>query len=325
MKRLKKSKIIIIIMVLLLIVGCNKKDEDGYLIGTSNKTDNSKLQVKVTTDKIYIRNKASVNSEKIGVVLENSVFDVISYNADSGFVWFLIKTDNDINGYISTKSNMSYLKPNKDIDTVPPEISVSKNEISVDKRSKVDEAIKKNVSFSDDKDQNPVMEYNVNYNNLDSNIYSVEIIVKDSSGNESRKNIELKITGEKKMKDGTWMTYQEMLSKQKKVKSLCSKYNLSQWRDAIGCVSNNSTYDISIANNTGTTRIGFNKPFTFCNYDEKLNPYYCEDGNGNEISHDLISSKLKSLEKTWLEKFKKFTAEVKTTTGYDLYELVWQE
>ena len=94
------KKILLLFLIILFTSGCNsniiseRKDEEGFVIGTSNKVDNSKMQVKVIIDKINMRLNAGVDEEKIGVVEKDSVFDVVDYEVGDRFIWFKIETDN---------------------------------------------------------------------------------------------------------------------------------------------------------------------------------------------------------------------------------------
>ncbi len=326
-----KSLLIIILTFVICLSGCNiienkelKKDKDGFPIGTSNKENESIFQVKVIIDKINIREDSKVSSNKVGVVEKNTILDVLDYTVDKKYIWFKIKTGNNLNGYIASEIESPYVSMNRDIDVLPPELTIHEKTISVESRAKLEDAIKNNISYKDDKDLQPTFNYKVNYEKEVSKfVYNVEIMVIDSSNNEIKDEFRVKITNEKQVGNNRWITYKEMVNKQQQAKSLCSSYGLTAWKDAIGCISNDGKHDISIANYTGTTRIGFYEPFEFCNYDEDLKAVYCEDGKGNNISHDLISNKLKNLENSWLPKFKKYMNAVKDKTGYDLYELTW--
>ncbi len=329
---MRNAKLFLAIFLLLFFVGCSKKskiiesnknnkDNDGAIIGTSNKENNDKLQVKVIIDKINIRQEATVNSNKIGVVEKNSLFDVLDYVKDKKYIWFKIKTDNDLNGYIASEIDSPYVETNKEIDFIPPSISIKEQIISVDYRNNADSAVRNNVSYSDNIDSNPLLEYEINYKKQNDFIYDVSIKVTDSSKNVSNEKFKIKITSEKQISEDVWISYNDLINKQKKAKSLCSKYGLNPWKDAIGCIS--SSNSIMVANYSGTTRIGLGSPFTYCNYDRNLKPEFCEDGTGNTISHDLISNELKSLENKWLPIFKNYMENVKNETGFDLYDLQW--
>lgn len=319
----------LIILSVFCITGCEsdpnkKKDQDGYLIGTSNVVDDSKLQIKVIIEKINIREKPEVSSNKLGVVEKDSVFDVIEYTKDKNYLWIKIKTDNDINGYVASDLESPYVEFNQDIDINPPKITIKSNNVSATTRKEAESAIIKNINYEDDKDINPKVEYKINYENRVGIFqYAVEVTVTDSSNNSSTVQFVIKFTGEKMMKDGKWITYQEMVNLQKKAKSLCTKYNMKQWNDGIGCQLQDGIHDISIGN-SGTTRIGYVDPFTFCDYNlSSLEATYCVDGGGNNISHDLIPNNLKSLESVWMKRFENYKKDVKNTTGYELSDLTW--
>ena len=324
------KKILLLFLIILFTSGCNsniiseRKDEEGFVIGTSNKVDNSKMQVKVIIDKINMRLNAGVDEEKIGVVEKDSVFDVIDYEVGDRFIWFKIETDNHLKGYIASDLEDAYVEVNQTIDYVAPTVSIKKDTVSAKTRKDVEKTIKNNVTYSDDKDPNPTLEYTINYNNEYSSFYyPVEVTVTDESKNSKNIYFKIKITDEKQMVDGKWLTYKQIVNLQKKAKKLCKNYSMNEWNDAIGCEKYSNNTQIMIANN-GVTRIGFQTPYIYCNYKLKdLSVDYCEDKNGNIVEHSLISQKQKDLETTWLKKFKNYLKDVKKTTGYDLINLYW--
>lgn len=329
------KKIIILFVLLLitltLLTGCkgkkinitSLKDEDGYLIGTSNKKNADELQIKIIIDKVNIRKKATVNSDKIGVVKKGAIFTVLEYKKDNKFIWYRVETKNKIKGYIASDIENPYVETTKEIDYINPTINIKTEQITVENRNEIEQKIMENIEYKDNMDENPKCEYEVDYNRTNTFVYEINIKVTDESSNITTSKMSVKITGEKQVSTGKWITYNDMINHQKKAKSLCYKYGLIPWEDAIGCISNDGIHNIMVANYTGTTRIGFYRPFTYCNYDKDLNISYCEDGNGNSITHELISDNLKTLENQWLPKFKNYKKEVLETTGYDLYDLTW--
>ncbi len=324
------KKVLSILLVIIILTGCSiknpieKKDKDGFPIGTSNKEDNTKFQVKVIIEKINVRVEPKVSSNKRAIVEKDSIFDVLDYSTDNKYIWFKIKTNNNISGYIASEIKNPYVEMNRELDVVPPELTITNKQLDVETRSKAEEAILKNINVKDDNDGNPKVEYNIDYKGNNNFIFDVQVVVTDSSNNSSKDSFRIRFTGEKHISEDRWLTYKELVNKQKQAKNLCSKYGLSAWKDAIGCILNSDVYDIMIANYTGTTRIGYYDPFTYCNYDKDFKPSLCSDGKGNDgISHDLMPSKFKTLESKWLPKFKNYLDDVKKTTGFDLYELAW--
>ncbi len=326
----KVIRILSLFLVIISICGCNDKkdelkgkDEEGYTIGISNVEDSYKTQIKVLIDKINIREEADVNSNKIGVVQKDSVFDVIQYKADKKYIWFKIKTSNNITGYIASEIDNPYVKVNKDIDYFPPTLNIKKENISISLRTDADKARKDNIEYKDEKDPEPKMEYNIDYlNNKGNKKYLVSVTITDSSNNQISDTFVIEITGEKQMKDSSWLTYNEMVKKQNQARQLCYEYNMEPWDDAIGCKQYANDLNLLLANGSGTTRIGSNGEF--CDYDiSTLKTTGCQDRGGNIISYELISQSLKNLESTWLPKYEKYKQDVKITTGYDFLELIW--
>ena len=68
---------------------------NGLLIGTPNKEDETKLQVKVNIQKINIRESTNSKSKKLGIVQKDSIFTVLDYKADKKYIWIHIKTNNN--------------------------------------------------------------------------------------------------------------------------------------------------------------------------------------------------------------------------------------
>ena len=319
----KKIIIIIIFVFVLCLSGCSLegdnetiKDKDGFPIGTSNKENNDILQVKVIIEKINIRQESTVNSDKVGIVEKGTILDVIDYKMDEKYIWFKIKTGNNLKGYIASEKESPYVDVNKEIDVVPPEISVKENKIIVNNRTEIEKSIVSNVTYKDDKDLNPKMNYSVDYKNKIGKFqYVVKVIVTDSSNNSSITEFNVEITGEKQMNDGNWITYQELVDKQNQAKSLCYKYGLKPFTNGLRGCYNGSVFV------EGSPYIVLSSERCF--YNTNFEPTDCSDLNGNSVSHDLMSSNFKAIENKWKEKIKNYYMDVKNNTGYELGELLW--
>ncbi len=319
-----KNKIFLILIIFIICLsGCNlsirnqtKKDKDGFPIGTSNKENSDVLQVKVIIEKVNIRQKAKVNSNKVGIVKKGTILDVIKYETDNKYVWFKIKTGNHLEGYIASEKESPYVEINQEIDYLPPEITVKEEKISVNNRTELENTINGNVAYKDNIDQNPKLTYDIDYKKKFAKFqYIVEVMVTDSSNNSSSEEFKVEITGEKQMDDGVWLTYQDLINKQEQAKSLCYKYGLEPFNNGLrGCYNGTIMIESSPYIVLSAER---------CFYNTNMEPADCTDSNGNTVSHDLMSSYFKSIENQWSDKVKSYYADVKNATGYELSELTW--
>ncbi|MDD2469776.1 MAG: peptidoglycan DD-metalloendopeptidase family protein [Bacilli bacterium] len=75
----------------------------------TNVIDNSKKQIKVIVDKINIRLKPSVNSSDIGNVYSDEIYDVLGITEDEKYIWYHIKTNLEVSGYIANEKGQSWL------------------------------------------------------------------------------------------------------------------------------------------------------------------------------------------------------------------------
>ena len=318
-----KVYLVIILIFSIFISGCSidssnkiRKDQDGFIIGTSNKENNNKMQVKVIIGKINIRKEAGVNSDKVGIVEKGTILDVIEYKMDEKYIWFKIKTDNNIEGYIASEKESPYVEINKEIDYTPPEINIKENKVTVNDRNAIEQAVANNVEYKDENDKEPKLEYNVNYDKKIGDFeYLVEVKVTDSSNNSSKGKFNIEITGEKQMKDGNWLSYQEIISKQNQAKSLCYKYGLEPFTNGLrGCFNSVVFVESSPYIVLSPER---------CFYNTNFEPTDCSDLNGNKVNHDLMSANFKAIENKWSEKIKNYYRDVINDTGYELSELYW--
>lgn len=320
------KKCFVIMLVLLVIVcGCDRKKnkikDDKLPVGTSNEKSKDKLQVRVIIEQINIRKDSTTESDKIGIVKEGSTFDVIDYESDGKYIWFHIKTGNKIEGYIASEIENPYVETNKEIDFEPPTMTFLNDPIEVNYRSDIEEAIKNNVVFSDNKDDNVKFEYNVNYGKeLGDKYYLVTIKAIDKNDNYSTKNIKVKINAEKQMSDGKWITYNDFINIQNRINSLCPNYGFFDNIEGTGCNINNEYFQVNVSYGID---IYLYYPYQYCYYKEDLTVEKCYDNNGNDVIHDLMSDDFKSLESTWLPRIKSYYEEVKNITGYEFDELRW--
>jgi len=94
---------------------------DGSISGTyikqSNELNNNIDQIKILVDVINIREQASVNSNDIGNVYLNEIYDVLEIVEDDIYIWYKIKTNTEIIGYVASKKEENWIQfINKEVD-----------------------------------------------------------------------------------------------------------------------------------------------------------------------------------------------------------------
>ena len=98
-----KKKLILILISIIIIIGIIitsfilfKEDEVQ-----TNLRDENKNQVEIITEYINIRENPNISSDIIGKVYQGEIYDVLSENTTSEYMWIEIETSNGIRGYIS--------------------------------------------------------------------------------------------------------------------------------------------------------------------------------------------------------------------------------
>lgn len=321
---MKKLNIIfIILLVLILVVGCDnehKQNGSELLVGKSNDSS-SNLQAKVIIEKINIRKDATTSSEKIGIVEKGSLFDVIDYETDDYYIWLHIKTDNNIEGYIATERKNPYVEfINGTIDVEKPILELLNNSIEVENRASLTEdVIKNNIRYSDDSGE-AIITFSVDYEDTKTfgkNQYVLKIKVADKSGNVIEKQTKVKFTNERKISNGSWITYDEALKIRKKLNNICNKYG-----EAI-------TDDVCWGDTWKLTYSGYLQIFTDrnwfkeCTYDvnDNFKPQGCFDGVGS-VEYSLYESNIKAQENKNLPKAKAIKSEFEAL-GYKFEDIQW--
>lgn len=104
----KKIILIVILFVIALVLGgllVNKKlnNNNKEEIVQSNARDENLEQLEVTNDTINIRMEADTKSEKVGKVSKGEIYTILETKEDNYYIWYKIKTSNDIEGFIAGK------------------------------------------------------------------------------------------------------------------------------------------------------------------------------------------------------------------------------
>ena len=104
----KKIILIVILFVIALVLGgllVNKKlnSNNKEEIVQSNARDENLEQLEVTNDIINIRMEADTKSEKVGKVSKGEIYTILETKEDNYYIWYKIKTSNDIEGFIAGK------------------------------------------------------------------------------------------------------------------------------------------------------------------------------------------------------------------------------
>ena len=222
-------KKIILILCIFLLTACAKENKtyNGKLIATSNSISESKLQIKITNDYINIRKDQSVSSDIVGIVMKDSVFDVIDYEKDGKYCWVHIKSDNELEGYVASfEDNIYYEFINGDIDFINPKLEISVDSVDVSSFSEItDDYINSICIYSDDKDDNPKITYKVK---TQGSINYLDIEVVDYSNNKVNKSVKLNVKNEKLASNGKWVTYDEVRELRKKFLNIIRKYGQTE-------------------------------------------------------------------------------------------------
>ena len=124
----KKSLILDIILgAIILVIGfLFWPGEEKF--NQSNPRDTNKTQIKVKVKALNIRKQASTDSEDIGTVFYDEIFNVLSHIDKEDYYWYQIKTKQGVIGYVASDKETPYVEVISGyIDRTPPTIKTSKN------------------------------------------------------------------------------------------------------------------------------------------------------------------------------------------------------
>lgn len=107
----------------------------------TNIKDENKLQFIVNVDVINIRESASVNSKDIGNVYINEIYDILGTITNSDYIWYKIKTNTGIEGYVAYLKNSNWLTIYE-----PKKEEIVNENIKLDKVDNKDEEIKGDIT-----------------------------------------------------------------------------------------------------------------------------------------------------------------------------------
>ena len=93
--------------VLLVAILCWPKKN---VVTQSNKIDSSKTQIKIVTRRINIRKESTIDSEDLGDVYQDEIYDVLDYKDNGDYYWYKIMTNTGIEGFIASDKNDPYVK-----------------------------------------------------------------------------------------------------------------------------------------------------------------------------------------------------------------------
>lgn len=312
-------KKILLIFLLLLITGCVNKTKLEDRIGKSNEL-NDKFQVEVTIDKINIRKDASTKSDIIGKVIKGNIYTVNDYIVTNNYIWFKIKTNNNIEGYIASDKKSPYVKYlNGNVDIEGPKIVKKQNKIEIENRNELNEdKIKEVLDITDDSD-NFKINYEVNYDKSNNGrMFPVTITATDESNNSTSIEINLNLTGEKKLKSGEWVLYKDYSKVINSFKKACLKYGKFE---GISCY-NELNWDFFFKSGDFEIRLDSNRN-EFCEYNafKDFEPAGCIS-YGSNVKYDLLKDKFKNKEEKFLKQIREIVS-IFNNDGYDLKDLEW--
>ena len=210
----------------------------------------------------------------------------------------------------------------KAYDHVYPVITTKETNISVNSHTEIEDAIINNIVYSDDRDLNPKMEYELSYNSGHS--VGVEVKVTDFNNNISYKWFNITVDGEKRMSDGSWITYEEFKVLKARSREICTEHGFFS-EDYECYYLEELKYYFSISNYSGYFNIDIYEN-GHCEYDPyskpTYSPYWCNDGQ-NDVAYSIMPNGYKEGEREVLAMIIGYLDDVKTQTGYDLQELIW--
>lgn len=82
---------------------------NGTYIKQSNEINNNIDQIKILVDIINIREQARIDSADIGNVYIDEIYDVMD-KVDSDYIWYKIKTNTDIIGYVASSKTDNWIE-----------------------------------------------------------------------------------------------------------------------------------------------------------------------------------------------------------------------
>lgn len=135
-------KKIIILMFLILISGCSKEETININEDQTNDINNSVYQFEVINNTINIRESATIDSKKLGVVNKGEIYTIKDFSFDDNYLWYKIKTKNGIEGYIASKYSPMWVKI-----IAPDTIEQKSIEFSLKEEEEI--LFKKDTKFSD--------------------------------------------------------------------------------------------------------------------------------------------------------------------------------
>lgn len=106
---MKRKKIILIVILFIITIGLTglliyrNIDKEKEVIVQSNERDEYSEQFKVTNEYINIRTEADTKTEILGKVYKDEIYTILDTVEDEYYIWYLIKTNNDIEGYVAVQ------------------------------------------------------------------------------------------------------------------------------------------------------------------------------------------------------------------------------
>ncbi|MGE5455594.1 MAG: immunoglobulin-like domain-containing protein [Ignavibacteriales bacterium] len=135
-------KKVIILVILILISGCSKKETININEDQTNDINNSVYQFEVITDSINIREDATIDSKKIGVINKGEVYTIKDFSFDDNYLWYKIETKNGIQGYIASIYSPMWVK------ILVPD-TIEEKDIALTLKGDEELLVKKDTKFTD--------------------------------------------------------------------------------------------------------------------------------------------------------------------------------
>lgn len=342
MKRI--LKILVIAILLVNVIGCNKKESNvikNEKEKISNEYNEQVFQIKVINDYINIRKSNSVNSDDLGQVHKDDIFTVIDYKADDKYIWFHIKTNNNIDGYIASEKDnpyVEYLNLKNDLDVEPPTLELKKDTLTIKNRSDLTiDKIKEIINYSDDK--SPVeITYNVDYKETttDNFTYNLYITATDSNNNQTSKQALVKFVNEKQVSDGKWLTYEKAIELQDKFRNICKSIG-GKVISNYSCQLSHSDHSYWQVYEYGMYIIGTDDNFSgfhgvdceYRTFSLDAEPTNCYKATPNHesitpVDYLLIEDEMKKIDSKYKKEIQEKLIDKFLETGYTLEDIYWQ-
>ena len=323
---------ILMISMLSFFTGCNEtKTMQENKISYGNEYNENVFQIKVINDFINIREDASTNNPAIGKVYKDEIYTVLDYTFDTEYIWFHIKTANNIEGYVASDIDSPYVEllNEKDFDYIPPTLNLKVDHFTVLTRNDITlEELNKYIEYSDDSGNvNITWELNTS-DYVNNHTFKLTITASDHVGNKTNKVISVEFANELFTSKGDWLTYDQVMAYQKEYESICESHGGQSINNYADCNKKNNDGIQWRRESDGIRVIQYDPTKQFglegimCIYTQNDEVENCKKNN-NVVSYLLIEKEIKNAEEKSLKEIHDYEKECLEKTGYTFKDLNW--